>query len=65
MRILNAGVKYYVEADKITSNLWNYIKAEFPSKYRKIQSDILAWGIDKVKVGFAEGLRPVWVTFSC
>jgi len=50
-----------IEANKVTPDLWRTIKSEFPRKYALLQKDIKAWGANKVKIYFAEGLRPVQI----
>lgn len=48
----------WIAAKEVTPDLWKMMKSEYPEKYKKIQRDVKAWGINNVKIGFNEVLRP-------
>ncbi len=58
------GLTSWVKAGEVSSEAWKYIKSRFPGKYSKLKRDIKAWGIDKVKIEFAQGVRPVQISIS-
>ncbi len=60
----NKNIVNWIATNKITPELWKLLKSEFPGKYRKIQENIKACGIGKIKVGFADNLRPAEIVIS-
>ena len=53
-----------IKASKVTPDAWRYIKARFPRKYVRLQRDIKAWGLSKVKIYFTKELKPVQIAMS-
>lgn len=54
----------WVAAKEVTPELWKMIKLQFPAKYRKIQEDINSYGASKIRIGFADNLKPVAASIS-
>lgn len=54
----------WIVAKDISPELWKMLKSQYPARYKKLQRDIEAWGIDKVKIGFNEILRPEKLTLT-